>query len=177
MPSVSLDSGAELFYEDDWLGAPWLKPEPALLIHGAGESSRAWFGWVPRMAQQFRLLRPDLPGFGRSTVPNGFEWSVANLAAVIAQFLDKVGIESAHIVGAKLGGAIVMQFAAAYPKRARTLTVCGGPVSPPKLVEASAAQSKNWWEETQRQRLGSDASQQAVEYWNWQPLKMDHIGF
>ncbi len=108
MPSVSLDSGAELFYEDDWLGAPWLKPEPALLIHGAGESSRAWFGWVPRMAQQFRLLRPDLPGFGRSTVPNGFEWSVANLAAVIAQFLDKVGIESAHIVGAKLGGAIAI---------------------------------------------------------------------
>ena len=39
MPNVSVDS-ASLFYEDDWLGAPWLKPEPALLIHGAGESSR-----------------------------------------------------------------------------------------------------------------------------------------
>jgi pimeloyl-ACP methyl ester carboxylesterase len=59
-----------------------------------------------------------------------------------------------------------MQFAAAYPKRVRTLTVCGGPVSPPRLVEASAARSRNWWEETQRQRLGSGAAPEAVEYWN-----------
>jgi len=166
MPSIRLNSGSDLFYEDDWLGVPWVKPEPALLIHGAGESSRAWFGWVPRMAQQFRLLRPDLPGFGRSTVPNDFEWSVANLAAMVAQFLDQLGIESAHIVGAKLGGAIAMQLAATYPEHTRTLVVCGAPVSPPKLVEASAARSGNWWEETQRQRLGSAASKEAVEYWN-----------
>jgi 3-oxoadipate enol-lactonase len=166
MPIISLDSGVELFFEDDWLGAPWVTPETAVLIHGAGESSRAWFGWVPRMAQSFRLLRPDLPGFGRSSVPDAFDWSVANLAAVVAQFVDKLEVESAHIVGAKLGGAIAMQFAAAYPKRARTLTVCGGPVSPPKLVEASAARSRNWWEETQRQRLGSGAAPEAVEYWN-----------
>ncbi len=166
MPSLMLNSNTELYYEDDWLGLPWLKPEPALLIHGAGESSGAWFGWVPRMAQEFRLLRPDLPGFGRSPVRDDFEWSVANLAGILNEFLDQLGIESAHIVGAKLGGAIAMQFAATYPARTRTLVVCGGPVSPPKLVEASAARSANWWEETQRQRLGSGASKESVEYWN-----------
>ncbi len=166
MPNVSVNSGAKLFYEDDWLGAPWLKPEPALLIHGAGESGRAWFGWIPRMGQHFRLLRPDLPGFGHSTVPDDFEWSVANLAATMAQFLDKVEIESAHIVGAKLGGAIAMQFAAAYPKRTRTLTVCSGPISAPKFVEAGASRSKNWWQESQRKRLGSDAPKEEVEYWD-----------
>jgi 3-oxoadipate enol-lactonase len=166
MPSLTLNSETELFYEDDWLGPPWVKPEPAILIHGAGESSRAWFGWVPRMAQVFRLLRPDLPGFGRSTVHDDFEWSAVNLASIVNEFLDKLGIESAHIVGAKLGGAIAMQFAATYPTRTRTLVVCGGPVSPPKLVEASAARSSNWWKETQRQRLGSDASKESIEYWN-----------
>jgi pimeloyl-ACP methyl ester carboxylesterase len=166
MPSLTLNSDAELFYQDDWLGPPWVKPEPAILIHGAGESSGAWFGWVPQMAQEFRLLRPDLPGFGRSTVRDDFEWSAANLAGIINEFLDKLGIESAHIVGAKLGGAIAMQFAATYPGRTRTLVVCGGPVSPPKLVEASAARSENWWEETQRRRLGSDASKESIEYWN-----------
>jgi len=166
MPSLTLNSGSELYYEDDWLGPPWLNPEPALLIHGAGESSAAWFGWVPRMAQQFRLLRPDLPGFGRSAVRDDFEWSVANLAAVLNEFLDRLGIDSAHIVGAKLGGAIAMQFAAEYPGRTRTLVVCGGPVSPPQLVQASATRSGNWWKETQRQRLGSDASGESIEYWN-----------
>jgi 3-oxoadipate enol-lactonase len=166
MATVTLKSGAELFYEDDWMGAPWLKPELAVLIHGAGESSIAWFGWVARLAQHFRVLRPDLPGFGHSTLSDDFEWSVANLAAIVNEFLDKLGIESAHIVGAKLGGAIAMQFAAAYPARTRTLVVCGGPVSPPQLVEASAARSRNWWEETQRQRLGSGAPKESVEYWN-----------
>jgi len=166
MPSTTLKAGSELYYEDDWLGPPWLKPEPAMLIHGAGESSAAWFGWVSRMAQQFRLLRPDLPGFGRSALGDDFEWSVANLAAVLNKFLETLGIESAHIVGAKLGGAIAMQFAAAYPRRTRTLVVCGGPVSPPRLVEASATRNSNWWQETQRQRLGSGASCELIEYWN-----------
>src|SRR5215472_9162662 len=115
MPRITPNSDLELFYEDDWLGPPWVKPEPALLIHGAGESSAAWFGWVPQLAQQFRVLRPDLPGFGRSPVRDDFEWSVANLAALINQFLDTLGIESAHLIGAKLGGAIAMQFAATYP--------------------------------------------------------------
>jgi 3-oxoadipate enol-lactonase len=166
MPRVTLSENSELYYEDDWLGPPWLKPEPALLIHGAGESSAAWFGWVPRMAQQVRLLRPDLPGFGRSPVGDNFEWSVANLAAVLDQLLERLGIESAHIIGAKLGGAIAMQFAAAYPKRTRTLVVCSGPVSPPELVQASATRSSNWWKESQRQRLGSDASAELIDYWD-----------
>src|SRR5216684_1681005 len=108
MPSIRLNSGSDLFYEDDWLGVPWVKPEPALLIHGAGESSRAWFGWVPRMAQQFRLLRPDLPGFGRSSVPNDFECSVAKLGAMVAHFLDLLGIDSSHSVSANLVVAIAM---------------------------------------------------------------------
>ena len=91
---------------------------------------------------------------------------MANLAAVMAHFLDAIELESAHIIGAKLGGAIAMQFAADYPRRTRTLVVCSGPVNAPKLVESSAARSKNWWEETQRKRLGSDASKEELEYWN-----------
>jgi pimeloyl-ACP methyl ester carboxylesterase len=166
VPSVTLGKGTELFYEDDWLGQPWLTPAPVVLIHGAGESSAAWFEWVSRMAQHFRLLRPDLPGFGRSAVQDDFEWSVANLACVISEFLDKLALESAHIIGAKLGGAIALQFAAAYPERTRTLVVCGGPVSPPKLVETSAARSRNWWQDTQRQRLGSSASKELIDYWD-----------
>ena len=166
MPSVTLSADWELFYGDDWLGPPWLTPEPVLLIHGAGESSAAWFAWVPRMAQQFRVLRPDLPGFGRSAVRDDFEWSVANLAAVVDQLLERLGIESAHIIGAKLGGAIAMQFAATYPERTRSLIVCSGPVNPPQLIQGSAARSSNWWRETQHQRLGSDASAELKDYWD-----------
>jgi pimeloyl-ACP methyl ester carboxylesterase len=48
-------------------------PETAVLIHGNAESSIVWYAWMPRMGQEFRVLRPDLPGFGRSRIPSGFE--------------------------------------------------------------------------------------------------------
>ena len=148
----------ELFYREDWFGEPWRKPEVAMLIHGNDESSVVWFGWVPRMAQEFRLLRPDLPGFGRSKVPAGFEWSLPSLATFIARVLDKAGVESAHIIGAKTGGAIAMQFAADYPTRTRTLAVASGPASVIKVTNPSPI--------PQRDRLGSAASKEMVEYWN-----------
>ncbi len=148
----------ELFYREDWFGEPWRKPEVAMLIHGNDESSVVWFGWVPRMAQEFRLLRPDLPGFGQSKVPAGFEWSLPSLAAFIARVLDKAGVESAHIIGAKTGGAIAMQFAADFPSRTRTLAVASGP--------ASVIQVSNPSPIPQRDRLGSAASKEMVEYWS-----------
>ena len=148
----------ELFYREDWFGEPWRKPEVAMLIHGNDESSVVWFGWVPRMAQEFRLLRPDLPGFGRSKIPAVFEWSLPSLATFIARVLDKAGVESAHIIGAKTGGAIAMQFAADYPARTRTLAVASGPASVIKVTNPSPI--------PQRDRLGSAASKEMVEYWN-----------
>ena len=150
---------AQLFFRDDWLGEPWRKPEAAVLIHGVYESSIAWFGWVPRMAQELRLIRPDLPGFGASKIPAGFEWSMESLTAVLAHLLDKLGVESAHIIGAKFGGSIAMQFAADYPRRTKTLVVASGPVSRPVVSSNSSAAP-------QGARLGSSAPREEVEYWN-----------
>jgi 3-oxoadipate enol-lactonase len=154
--------GDSIFYRDDWLGAPWVKPAPMLLIHGNDESSVAWFGWVPRMAKEFRLIRPDLPGFGRSAIPPGFEWTMASLATIQAHVLDALEIESAHIVGAKSGGSIAMQFAADYPKRTRTLTLVSAPVTRVDSKIAFATSSGS----SQSHRLGSGAPREMVDYWN-----------
>jgi 3-oxoadipate enol-lactonase len=151
-------STQDVFYREDWFGEPWRKPEAAMLIHGNDESSVVWFGWVPRMGQEFRLLRPDLPGFGQSRIPAGFEWSLPSLATFAARVLDKAGVESAHIIGAKTGGAIAMQFAADYPTRTRTLSVVSGPASVIAISNPSSI--------PQRDRLGSTASKEMIEYWN-----------
>jgi 3-oxoadipate enol-lactonase len=148
----------DLFYREDWFGEPWRKPETAILIHGNDESSIVWYAWVPRMAQEFRVLRPDLPGFGRSTVPTGFEWSLRSLAALVARILDKAGVEKAHIIGAKTGGAIAMQFAADFAGRTQTLSVASGPASVIQIANPSPV--------PQRDRLGSAAPKEMVEYWN-----------
>lgn len=155
--NASLPSGLQLYYREDWLGAPWLDGEPMVFLHGNLETGEVWYGWVPRMAQRFRLYRPDLPGFGRSKAPANFEWSLANYTKVVADFLDAIGAASAHIVGAKTGGAIAMQFAAAYPQRTRTLVVASGPFTSvdPKMESA-----------TQQMRLGSAATKEEMVYFD-----------
>ena len=148
----------DLFYREDWFGEPWRKPETAVLIHGNDESSTVWYGWLPRMGQEFRLIRPDLPGFGRSKVPPRFEWSLKSLATFVAQVMDKAGVPSAHIIDAKTGGAIAMQFAADYPARTRTLSVASGPASVIQVTNPSPI--------PQHDRLGTAASKEMIEYWN-----------
>jgi 3-oxoadipate enol-lactonase len=150
----------DFFYREDWFGEPWRKPETAVLIHGNAESSIVWYAWLPRMAQEFRVLRPDLPGLGRSPIPAGFEWSLPSLAAFVAHILEKAGSDSAHIIGAKAGGAIAMQFAADYPDRTRTLSV----VHVPSPVTNARAPSGTSFA-PQRERLGSAASKEMVDYW------------
>jgi len=152
------ESADDLFYREDWFGEPWRNLETAVLIHGNDESSIVWYAWIPRMGRQFRVLRPDLPGFGRSRVPPGFEWSLPNLATFIARAMDKAGTDKAHIIGAKTGGAIAMQFAADYPNRTLTLSIASGP--------ASVIQISNPSPIPQHDRLGSHAPKEMVDYWN-----------
>jgi 3-oxoadipate enol-lactonase len=148
-------------YRDDWFGEPWRKPETVVLIHGNEESSLVWYAWMPRMGAEFRVLRPDLPGLGRSRIPAGFEWSLPSLAGYIAHVMDKAGADSAHIIGAKAGGAIAMQFAADYPTRTRTLSVVHVPVVNTTAAARFTALKPN----EQQARLGSGASKEMVEYW------------
>jgi pimeloyl-ACP methyl ester carboxylesterase len=158
------------FYREDWFGEPWRKPEAMLLIHGDEESSLAWYAWVPRMAAQFCLIRPDLPGLGRAAIPAGLEASLPGLARYIAEVMDRAGVQSAHIVGAKTGGSIAMQFAADFPDRTRTLSVAGGPASVIRMTNAAAIPARQGISDVstvpQRDRLGSHASKEMLDYWS-----------
>ena len=162
------DYKEDFFYREDWLGEPWRKPDPVVLIHGNDESSVEWYAWLPRMGQEYRLIRPDLPGLGHSNVPRGFEYSLANLATFVTQVMDKAGIDSAHIIGAKTGGAVAMRFAADYPQRTRALVVVGAPASPLAISDPSPI--------PQRDRLGSNASKEMIAYWNTLFSRPDRAG-
>jgi pimeloyl-ACP methyl ester carboxylesterase len=83
---------------------------------------------------------------------------MAGLAKYVAQVLDKAGVRSAHIIGAKTGGAIAMQFAADYPERTLTLSVASGPAAVIAMTNPSPI--------PQRDRLGSHASKEMIDYWN-----------
>lgn len=155
--SATLRPGLQIHYKDEWFGAPWIDPQAVVFLHGNLETNSIWYGWVPRMAQRYRLLLPDLPGYGGSTAPADFEWSLENFAKVTAEFLDKLGLQSAHIVGAKTGGAIAMQFAAMYPQRTRSIVVASGPFT---AVGPSVENN------SQQLRLGTAATKEEIAYFD-----------
>jgi len=168
MQKVEIRREVWMAYEDHWFGAPWTTPETVVMIHGNSESSRAWTMWVPHLAGRYRVLRPDLPGFGASTEPPGYGWSAGELAADMLRFLDALGIDTCHLIGAKYGGSASMQFAADNSHRLRSLCLFGSPFRGSGSGNADAIRAKGvrqWAAETQPARLGSDASQAQVRWW------------
>ena len=67
MPYLDLSSGQRLYYEiDNWSDA-WKKPESVVMIHGFTENTTAYNAWVPHLARNYRVIRFDQLGFGRSS--------------------------------------------------------------------------------------------------------------
>jgi pimeloyl-ACP methyl ester carboxylesterase len=69
MPTLQIDQGLELYYEDDNFTDPWRAAPVMLLQHGFSRNGRFWCNWVPVLGGEFRILRPDMRGMGRSTIP------------------------------------------------------------------------------------------------------------
>ena len=67
MPTFRPTADLEMHYEVDDFTDPWRRPQTVLLLHGNAESGLAWYGWVPTLARRYRVVRPDMRGFGAST--------------------------------------------------------------------------------------------------------------
>ena len=62
-----------MHYQVDDFADPWRTPDTILMLHGNAESGLAWYGWVPALARQYKVVRPDMRGFGASTpMPRDF---------------------------------------------------------------------------------------------------------
>ena len=128
MPTVRLDDTLEMYYEDDDYTDPWKTPETVVLHHGNAKSSRLWYAWVPLLARQYRVVRLDARGFGRSSVPpEGYQWSLSNFGTDLLRLLDHLGLDRVHLVGETIGGTIALRFAYEHPERLQSLTACTSP--------------------------------------------------
>jgi 3-oxoadipate enol-lactonase len=168
MHKLEIRPGVWMAYEDHWFGEPWSVPETVVMVHGNSESSRAWTRWVPHFARNYRVVRPDLPGFGESPEPVEYGWSAAELAADIALFLDALKIETCHLIGAKYGGSACMRLAIDQPHRLSSLCVFGSPVRGSGSGNADLIRAKGvrqWAADTMRSRLGSAASEAQMKWW------------
>src|SRR5262249_3103113 len=175
MPTLRVLPDLDLHYRVDDYTDPWREPRTILLLHGNAESSLSWYAWVPTLARRYRVVRPDMRGFGASApMARDYPWTLDRLIEDYCSLLDALGLDRVHLVGAKIGGTIARAFAARRPERIRTLTVVGPPPPfrvgaaerAPELVEEFDQHGVDHWaERTMGGRLGSSFPPEGVEWW------------
>ena len=91
---------------------------PLLLLHGFLMSHAAWDDVVPGLAARYRVVTPDLPGFGESEKPSPqrFDYGVEAFAECIADLIAALSLGRPHVVGHGMSGAIALALAAAHPE-------------------------------------------------------------
>ena len=92
MATVTTEHGP-LDYQVLDLTPPWLTAPPTILFHhGVAINRGIWSGWLPVLADHYRLVTYDVRGYGRSHIPEeGFPWSMEGLAADVLAVADAVG--------------------------------------------------------------------------------------
>ncbi|MED5588804.1 MAG: alpha/beta hydrolase [Chloroflexota bacterium] len=173
MPFAKIDDTLDMFYEDDNFSDPWRKPETVVLHHGNSKNTKLWYAWVPLLARQYRVIRLDARGFGRSTVPpERYDWSLSNFSTDMLNLLDHLGLEKVHLIGETVGGTISVQFAYDHPERLHTLTTCTSPykfvgidtyLASHKLVSEEGVGA--WVRQTADRRLEPGESDPAHHEW------------
>lgn len=93
-----------------------------LLLHGIGDSSRAWVPAMRLLQRTYTVLAPDLPGHGNSSNPLG-DYSLGSHASSMRDLLHLLSIERVTVVGQSFGGGVAMQFAYQFPSLCERLVL------------------------------------------------------
>jgi 3-oxoadipate enol-lactonase len=140
--------------------------EPVLLIQGLGADKNGWNLQRMALAPRYRAIALDNRGAGRSDKPQG-PYSLEQMADDAIAVLDAAGFESAHVMGASMGGAISQILAVKYPERVRSLMlVCTACSNPPWRRELLAG-----WASTARDD-GMGALAREAARWVMEPRSM-----
>jgi len=103
--------------------------EPVLMIHGLGGTSNTFAPQCMALGSRYRLVRPDLPGSGRSGTPEG-ALSIGYFVEAMAKVCRVLGVERAHVVGHSLGTIVAQHLAVEHPGLVRSLTLFGALTAP-----------------------------------------------
>ena len=103
--------------------APGGDPTSAVvLFHGSPGNKQDFAGLTPGLADGYRIVAPDLPGFGNSdsSIP---DYSIRAHARYVLQLMGELGIERAHLVGFSMGGGVALELYDLAPETVRSITL------------------------------------------------------
>jgi abhydrolase domain-containing protein 6 len=123
------------------------KEEPVVLLHGFGATADSWNRFAPRLMKRYRVIAPDLPGWGQSTRIDAGSYAYPEQVERLHQFLRKLDLCRVHLIGHSMGGFIAAAYAARYPEEVMTLGLLAphGVAGPePSELALSVAAGDNW---------------------------------
>lgn len=117
-------AGTDTFYLEAGTG------DPVVLLHGSGPGVSGWANWqhtIPGLAERFRVLAPDVVGYGATVPPDGVRYSLGTWTDHVVAFLDALGLERVALVGNSLGGRLSLELADRHPDRVSRMVLMGSP--------------------------------------------------
>lgn len=117
-------AGIDTFYLEAGTG------DPVLLLHGSGPGVSAWANWqhtIPGLAREYRVLAPDVVGYGSTSRPDDVRYSLDTWTDHVVGFMDALGLERVSLVGNSLGGRISLSLAERHPDRVARMVLMGSP--------------------------------------------------
>ncbi len=102
--------------------------EPVILIHGSGPGVTAYANWrltIPVLAQKYRVLAPDIAGFGYTERKPDQQYDLDFWVRHLTEWMDAVGVKKARFVGNSFGGALTVAIAARQPQRVERFVLMG----------------------------------------------------
>lgn len=144
---VTLKSGVKVFYRADGrVGSPVL-----LLLHGFPASSFQYRNIIPLLSCKYRVVAPDLPGFGFTEVPaeTRYEYTFANLASTVAEFTDVLELQKYVVYIFDYGAPTGLRLSLARPERTLAIVTQNG--------NAYEEGLSSWWDPV-RQLWSGDTS-------------------
>ena len=101
---------------------------PVILLHGSGPGVTGYANWrltIPALSSDYRVLAPDMAGFGYTERKPGVTYNLDFWVAHLLGFMDALKIERARLIGNSFGGALTLAFASRYPERVERFVLMG----------------------------------------------------
>jgi len=106
---------------DRWHVLEGGKGETLVLLHGFNADADHFNRVARHLAGHFRILAPDLPGFGETECARAVDYRIEAQARAVVEWMDRVGIQHCYLGGSSMGGYIAAEIAARHPARVRAL--------------------------------------------------------
>lgn len=109
--------------EHRWVYLEGGEGETVLLVHGFGADKYSWGPMLFDLRDSYRLVVPDLPGFGESTWLASASYEADIQAKRLRRFVETLGLKRFHLAGISMGGYIAGYYASLYPESVKSLTL------------------------------------------------------